>query len=124
MAANRPSPPPELAADGKSLWREVIDDAVGQGVELDARELVWLTQAGKLADQISRLEAAVADMPLMVEGSRSPVVNPLVAKLRMHRQLLAQTVARIRLDVADEAAPAGESNRFRAAALTRWGGRA
>ena len=61
----------------------------------------------KLADQISRLEAAVADMPLMVEGSRSPVVNPLVAELRMHRQLLAQTVARIRLDVADEAAPAG-----------------
>lgn len=121
MAPNQPKPPTDLGAEGKKLWCQVMADAADQGVELDARELIWLGQAGKLADMVSRLEDAVADMPVLTQGYKAqPVANPLLPELRMTRQLLAQTLARVRVDVLEEPAPAGQSNRYRAAALTRW----
>ena len=48
--------------------------------------------------------------------------NPLLSELRMTRQLLAQTIARIDLDVpeASSGVTGAGGNRFRTAALARW----
>lgn len=117
----QPRPPADLGTAGKALWRAILADAAGQGVELDAKELVFLRQAGKIADAIAIMETSLAGADLVVSGStKQPVANPLIPELRMHRQLLAQTVARISTDVADEASSASTPNRFRAAAESRW----
>jgi len=116
-----PRPPADLASAGRALWRDIVADASAQGVELDAQELIYLRQAGKIADSIAVMESALAGADLVVSGStKQPVANPLIAELRMHRQLLAQTVARISTDVADESSGVGGANRFRAAAESRW----
>jgi hypothetical protein len=121
-----PKPPADLGAEGRRLWRDIIRDAAGQGVELTGQELVYLRHAGRLADTIARMEADVADAPTIVNGyNKQPVANPLLSEIRMHRQLLAQTVARVKTDLPDaSSAPVGTgtSNRFRAAAITRWHG--
>src|SRR5258708_33133428 len=95
-------PPADLGSAGKRLWRDVIRDAAGQGVSLDARELVWLRSAGKLTDRIAELESAMADQPLVVPGhARQPTSHPLLTEIRMYYALLAQTLGRIRVDLVD-----------------------
>src|SRR5271165_1160396 len=64
----QPKPPPELGCEGKKLWRAIVADAAGQGIELTAAELVYLRQAGKLADSIALMEAAMAGAELVVPG--------------------------------------------------------
>jgi hypothetical protein len=92
---------------------------------LDARELTWLRHAGKLADRVAELEAAMAGEALIVEGhAKQPVVNPLLGEIRQNQALLAQTLGRLRLDVV-EASPGQVvtgGNRYRSAALSRWSG--
>ena len=114
-----------LGPEGRRLFRQIVADAAGQGIELTAAELVYLRQAGKLADTIALMEQALLGAELVVPGylNRGSVINPLLSGLRMTRQLLGQTVARIDLDVPEApgvAGGAGGSNRFRAAALQRW----
>ena len=120
----QPKPPPELGCEGKKLWRAIVADAAGQGIELTAAELVYLRQAGKLADSIALMEAAMAGAELVVPGymNKGLVANPLIGELRMHRQLLGQTINRIDLDVPDTSTVTGAAgnNRFRQAALARW----
>jgi hypothetical protein len=123
MQVKQPKAPAELGAEGRRPWREIVADAAGQGIELTAQELVWLRQAGKLADTIGLMEAAVAGAELVVPGyNRQPTAHPFLCELRMTRQLLAQTVARIDLDVpeASGVSSGAGGNRFRAAALARW----
>jgi DNA-binding transcriptional LysR family regulator len=122
-----PKPPADLGAEGRRLWRDILRDAAGQGVELTAQELVYLRQAGKLADAIARMEADVAEAPTVVAGylNRGNVIQPLLPELRMHRQLLGQMLARVKTDMPE--APGipmatGTGDRFRAAAMTRWHG--
>jgi hypothetical protein len=50
--AKQPKPPAELGAEGKRLWRTIVADAAAQQLELEARELEWLKQAGRIADRI------------------------------------------------------------------------
>ena len=93
MEMKQPKAPAELGAEGKRLWRQIAADAADQGIELTSQELVWLRQAGKLADTIALMEAALEGAELIVKGyNGQPVSNPLLSELRMHRQLLAQTV--------------------------------
>jgi hypothetical protein len=120
-------PPADLGVEGRRLWRDILRDAAGQGVELTAQELVYLRQAGKLADTIARMEADAAAEPTVVPGylNRGNVIQPLLPEIRMHRQLLGQMLARVKTDVAEAPgipAGTGTSNRFRAAAMARWGG--
>jgi hypothetical protein len=119
--AEQPKPPAALGLAGKRLWRDVIRDAAGQGVSLDARELVWLRSAGKLTDRIAELESAMVDQPLVVPGhAKQPVSHPLLTEIRQHYALLAQTLGRIRVDLVDSGS--GElvsGNRHRTAALVR-----
>ena len=119
---DEPKPPADLGSAGKRLWRDVIRDAAGQGVSLDARELVWLRSAGKLTDRIAELESAMADQPLVVPGhAKQPVSHPLLTEIRQYYGLLAQTLGRIRVDLVDTGS--GElvsGSRHRTAALARW----
>ena len=121
MTAGQPKPPADLRAEGRRLWRAIVADAAGQGLEFDARELAWLRTAGKLADRAAQLEDALADAALIVKGhAQQPVSNPLLAEWRMLNQLLAQTLARLRVDLVETASGGVVSNnRHRTAALAR-----
>ena len=122
-----PKPPADLGAEGRKLWRQIVADAASQDVELTAQELVYLRHAGELADTIARMKADVADTPTIVAGynNRGNVINQLLPEIRMHRQLLGQMLARVKTDMPEAPgipAGTGTSNRFRAAALSRWAG--
>jgi hypothetical protein len=123
--ASEPKPPADLGAEGKKLWREIVRDAAGQGLALDARELVWLRTAGKLADRVDALETELAGMSMVVSGyNGQPVANPLLGEIRFHSQLITQILARLKVDVPESAGvTVGASNRYRTAALTRWYGK-
>ena len=120
-----PRPPAELADTGKRLWRSIVADADDQGLVLNAVELAQLGAACKLSDRIAVLEAALAEeQQLRSTGSTGqPVLNPLLAEIRMHTQLMTQTLGRLKLDVPEEKSrmAGGNGNRFRAAAMARWG---
>jgi hypothetical protein len=120
-----PQAPAELADAGKRLWRSIVADADDQGLVLNAVELAQLGAACKLADRITVLEAALAEEQLGSTGSTGqPVLNPLLAEIRMHTQLMTQTIGRLKLDVPEEKsrmAGGNGGNRFRAAAMARWG---
>ena len=122
MSVEEPEPPKHLRVEGKRLWRAIVRDAAGQGLQLDARELVWLDSACKISDRIALLEAEIEGAELIVPGyNGQPTANPMLAELRLHGQLLAQTLARLRIDVSENSS--GElvaENRYRRAALSRW----
>ncbi|CCK58008.1 Protein of unknown function [Mycobacterium canettii CIPT 140070010] len=61
---SKPSAPRGLGPRGRKLWRAIICDAAGQDISLDSRELVWLEEAGRLADRIEQLEVALSDAPV------------------------------------------------------------
>ena len=119
-----PRPPAELTDTGKRLWRSIVADADDQSLVLNAVELAQLGAACKLSDRIAVLEAALAEEQLGSTGSTGqPVLNPLLAEIRMHTQLMTQTLGRLKLDVPEEKSrmAGGNGNRFRAAAMARWG---
>ena len=117
--------PTELGTAGRRLWRQVVREAVDEGLELDSREQFWLYSAAKLADRVTQLEAAMAEEPLMVKGSMGqPVPNGLLNEIRAHHQLISQTLARIDTQPKEPAGVLGivGGNRQRAAANLRWRG--
>jgi hypothetical protein len=96
------------------LWRSVA------GVyQLRPDELAVLREACRIADTVARLEAALADQPVMVAGSMGQqVTNPLFAELRMQRQALAGLLRQLRLP--DLEGSARGANQHREAAQARW----
>ena len=126
MTVQQPKPPKGLGVEGRALWRSIVTDVAGQGIELDARELSWLRHAGKLADRVAQLEEALDGADLIVPGhAKQPVANPLLGEVRQHQALLAQTLGRLRVDVVEPGVgQAVTGNRFRAAANVRWHGSA
>jgi hypothetical protein len=126
MTVRQPKPPKSLGVEGRSLWRAIVADVAGRGIELDARELSWLRQQGKLADRVAMLEEALDGADLIVPGhAKQPVANPLLGEVGQHQALLAQTLGRLRVDVVEPGAGQPVTgNRFRSAALSRWRGSA
>lgn len=119
----RMKPPLGLGADGKALWQSVAEQVEGDGLELDARERRWLTDACAEADVVATLAAAMRTAPLMVKGSQGQdVINPVFTEVRQHREALARLLARLKLD---DPAVAGSVHRYdsttaRDAAFKRW----
>jgi hypothetical protein len=109
--------PTKLGAKARRLWNEITDN-----YELRADELRILEDACREVDLIERLEAAVADGDLIVDGSmKQPVANPLVQELRQHRQTLRSLLASVNLPDDDADAPASSrSTSAREAAAARW----
>ena len=92
-------PPSGLGPAGRSLWRRVVAD-VPADVELDARDLIFLEQAGRASDRVSELEELIARDGLMIAGSKGQDrLHPAVAEARMQRQLVAVLLSKIELDV-------------------------
>jgi len=117
--------PTELGTAGRRLWRQVVREAVDEGLELDSREQFWLLSASKLADRLAILEAAMADQPPTTTGSTGQLVaHPLLNEIRAHHQLISQTLARIDTQPKEPAGVLGivGGNRQRAAANRRWRG--
>jgi hypothetical protein len=112
--------PRGLGGAGRRLWRDVV----GQyGLRVD--ELILLESACKTLDYIEKLDAAMADQPLLSKGSMGQDrENPLLSEVRQQRLALARLLRQIDLPELDSltgAARSGErSSAARAMAGQRW----
>lgn len=120
--------PANLGTDGRALWRDVAGQVAADGMELDARERRWLTDACAEADVVAVLAGGLVGAPLMVRGSQGQdVINPVFAEIRQHREALGRLLARLRLDEPEEnVVVVGRGSRTtstsaRAAAMARYG---
>jgi hypothetical protein len=117
-----PAAPGGLQEAGRALWEHISDDSL----ELRPDELTLLAEAGRVADQIARLDETIAAEPTMISGShKQPVVHPAISEARQQRALLASLLKR--LDIPEEPEADGSwdglsaSQRARKAAGARWG---
>jgi phage terminase small subunit len=105
--------PSTLKSAGKKLWRETV-----KTYDLRQDELETLKAACGEADLIFRMEEALEDAPLTVQGSQGQLVaHPLVQELRQHRTAMASLLRGLKLPDEGSAAPA---NQQRDAANSRW----
>lgn len=120
MAENTtPKAPSGLGLPARRMWKGVV-----AGYELTTTELELLGQACRVLDTIARMEAALADEPMIVAGSTGqPKANPLGREIREERLLLARLLDQIGLPT-DAQAGAWDgltaSHRARKAARARW----
>lgn len=109
--------PAKLGKAGRALWRAIVAEVGEEGLELDRREVAWLTSACRCADDIAALEEAIARDGVTGRGSMGQATaNPLLREVRLLRDLQGRLLARIELSGADES-PA--SRRARKAASAR-----
>lgn len=105
--------PKGLGSIGKKLWRETTSKYVMRQDELEV-----LKAACSEADLIDRMEDALKDAPLTVEGSQGQLVaHPLVQELRQHRATMAGLLGRLKLP--DEESES-KTNQHRSAAQSKW----
>src|ERR1700758_5618606 len=121
-------PPAGIGAAGRQLWRQIARAAAQDDLEMTATEHRWLWSAAKLTDRLAAIEAAMEGGPMIVPGyNGQPVAQPLLTEARQYHLLISQTLARLKLDVPDDAGVFGVAgaNKARTAANARWrpGGR-
>lgn len=124
MAKRSPRPPAPrgLGVAGKALWRRIIGD-LPDGWALDERELRALEQAAKCADDLARLEKAIAAEGYTVAGSQGQLrPHPGLDVLVRLRSLEAQLLRSLELEPPRARTPA--ELRGAKAAATRWATRA
>jgi hypothetical protein len=117
-------PPVELGVHGRRLWLAIVSEAKESGFRLDAMEREQLFSACRIRDTIAALEDRLAGMDLVIPGSKEQwVVNGLVTEIRLHRQLISQTLARLSFPAEDSGSvQIVRSASARAAANKRWRG--
>ena len=118
-----PKPSAGLKAPGRALWRTIVAD-VGEGWELDRRELALLREAAMIADQLCDLDAVIARDGVTIAGSRGQtIVHPALSESRQLR--LAQLRLLGALEMVDPQAAKRSATpaqaRARKAAEARWG---
>ena len=112
----RPRPPQSLDQAGRTLWR-----AVTGAYDLAPHEAELLRQACRVADHLARIDAALMDSDVVVEGySGQPRSHPLLAASADQRRVLDGLFRSMALPM-----PAEEEGRRRspaavAAAQARW----
>lgn len=115
--------PSFLGEAGADLWVSIVSD-LSDGWELDAREVHFLTEAAKVADDLAELDRSVAEDGRTVEGSRGqPVVHPAIGEARQLRTLQLRLLGSLELSdpmevVAGSSTP--EQARKRKAASAKW----
>ena len=93
MSEKRRRAPAGLGADGRRLWRDVV-----ASYDLNASELIALEASCRSLDEVRRLEAALAEAPATVEGSRGQTrTHPLFAEVRAHRDAFLKLFAGVGL---------------------------
>jgi len=111
-----PKPPPGLKARGRVLWREVQ-----AAYKLNPSENVTLGALARTLDEIADLEAALADAPVIVSGSKGqPMPNRLFAEIRAHRASADKLQISLALPAPGEQTGRRRSGQAKAAAETRW----
>ena len=117
--ATKDGRPVGLGLPGARLWRQVADV-----FDLRADEIVLLGAACATVDTISRLEAAMVDAPLVVEGSMHQLrEHPLLSELRQQRLTVARLLRQLDLldvDEMDQVRSQVRSTKARALARERW----
>jgi pyruvate/2-oxoglutarate dehydrogenase complex dihydrolipoamide acyltransferase (E2) component len=108
-----PDPPDDLAAAGSDLWRAVMAEWT---LRPDQDRL--LAAACRTADEIDRMETALADADPVVTGSKGQVrPHPLIGEVRQHRLALKQLLHGLGIEDADEG---DGSTAGRKLARARW----
>ena len=115
--------PRGLGSGGKRLWL-----AITGKYDLRPDELRTLEDSCRECDLIDQMEAEQKGKPKTGKGSMGQVVAaPLISELRQHRATLTAMLRSLKLPEVDAGAlaaeaerKAGESERKRAAAVSRW----
>ncbi len=119
MTRKTPSPPRDLGAAGRDLWRRVMSS-----FELDDHEVPGLLLAARQLDDVARLEELLEADGLVITGSAGqPRLSQVVTELRQARLAAARLLDALALpvDVASGAVTPA-SKRARHAAQARWAG--
>lgn len=114
--------PAHLGTDGAALWNRIVGDLV-EPWEFDERELALLEEAGRTADELAVLGAALEADGMTVTGSRGqPVLHPAISEIRQLRALLLRLLSTLELsdplDAVKSATP--EQARKRRGAAAKW----
>jgi hypothetical protein len=98
------------------MWKRVVSAYV-----LRPDELFLLESACKVADLVTRLEAAMEGQPLVVKGSMGQErEHPLLSEARQQRALFTRTIGMLKLPEMGTAHPETASTKARRAAASRW----
>jgi len=93
------TPPRDLQAPGRALWRSILED-----YDLSKAELALLRESCRTSDELEVLRSAVLAAEVVTEGStKQPVVNKVYDELRKHREALTRLLAA--LDLPAEVVP-------------------
>jgi hypothetical protein len=94
MAGRRtPAAPKGLGARGRGFWREIQTT-----YELDPGETALLAEACRTADELQRVEQALATAPLLTAGSTGQDrAHPLLEEARRHRATLLRLLQALQL---------------------------
>ena len=108
--------PEGLGRSGTALWRGVL-----HSYELSPVELLTLEQCARQADLVGRLDAELAEAPVVTEGSMGqPRVHPLVAAVAEARRTLDTLQKGLALPMPDEDVGHRRAPQQVAAAQARW----
>jgi hypothetical protein len=112
----RPRAPQSLGQAGKALWRAVTSD-----YDLSAAEAELLRQACRVADHLARIDAALLDSDVVVEGyNGQPRPHPLLHTAADQRRVLDALLRSLALPMPDEDEGRRRSPAAAAAAQARW----
>jgi hypothetical protein len=113
---NRPRAPQSLDQAGRALWR-----AVTGAYELSPAEAELLRQACRVVDQLARIDAALLDSDVVVEGySGQPRAHPLLSASADQRRVLDGLLRSLALPMPGEDEGRRRSPAALAAAQARW----
>lgn len=114
--------PDDLGEAGKDLWVGIVAD-LEEGWRFDAREIALLAEAGRVADDLAELDAAIDRDGRTVAGSRGQtVIHPGIAEGRQLRALLLRLLSSLEMvdPIAAVRSATPEQARKRKAAAARW----
>jgi hypothetical protein len=108
--------PQSLDQAGKALWR-----AVTGAYDLSPAEAELLRQACRVADHLARIDAALMDADVVVEGyNGQPRPHPLLHTAADQRRVLDGLLRSLALPMPDEEVGRRRSPAAVAAAQARW----
>jgi hypothetical protein len=124
VVADRLKAPTELGTHGRRLWLKLVREANDAGFRWDAMELEQVFHACEIRDTIADLQEQMSGQSRLIPGSREQwVINPLITEIRLRRQLLSQTLARLKLpEQKQDGLNIIGANPHRAGANKRWRG--